>query len=114
LDGELVAEVPSIAVSELKVRLDRGDDLALLDVRRPEESAIASIGGTLIPVDELEPRLAEIESLRNREIVVICRTGARSSRAVRLLERHGFLGARNLAGGIRAWSEEIDPSVPVY
>jgi adenylyltransferase/sulfurtransferase len=114
VEGEVAVEAPAIAVTELKARLDRGDDLALLDVRRPEESAIASIGGTLIPVDELESRLAEIEADRNREIVVICRTGVRSARAVKILERHGFLGARNLTGGIRAWSEEIDPEVPVY
>jgi len=112
--GEVAVEVPGIDVVELKRRLDRGDDLFLLDVRKPEESAIASIGGMLIPVDELEARLGEIESDRNREIVVICRTGVRSARAVQLLERHGFLGARNLEGGIRAWSEEIDPEVPVY
>lgn len=114
VDGEAAVDVPQIDVVELKERLDRGDDLALLDVRRPEESAIASIGGRLIPVDELESRLVELEEDRNREIVVICRTGVRSSRAVQMLERHGFLGARNLAGGIRAWSEQIDPEVPVY
>ncbi len=114
VDGEDAVDVPQILVSELKDRLDRGEDLLLLDVRRREETAIASIGGLLIPLDELESRMAELEAHRSRDIVVTCRTGVRSSHAVRTLERHGFLGARNLAGGIRAWSEQIDSTVPVY
>lgn len=106
--------VPEITVKELKKKLDEGDDPFVLDVRKPHEYDIANLGGTLIPLDELEDRLDEIENHRDEEIVVHCRSGQRSAEAVKTLEDAGFKHAVNLKGGILAWSDEIDPSVPQY
>ncbi len=106
--------VPEITVRELKARLDRGDRPFILDVRKPHEYDIANLGGLLIPVDDLEARLAELEPYRNEEVIVHCRSGARSARAVELLQKAGFTGAVNVKGGILAWSDEVDPSVPKY
>ncbi|BBM70000.1 molybdopterin-synthase adenylyltransferase MoeB [Rhodothermus marinus] len=109
------SEVPEITVHELKARLERGDRPVILDVRKPHEVQIASIGhDLLIPVDELPERLAELEPYRDREIVVYCRSGARSARATKLLREAGFRDVKNLKGGILAWSQEIDPSIPQY
>jgi sulfur-carrier protein adenylyltransferase/sulfurtransferase len=106
--------VPEITVQELKDRLDQGDRPFMLDVRRSNEAEIANIGGHLIPVDELPQRLDEIAEHRDDEIVVYCRTGGRSARAVELLRAQGFKRAVNLRGGTHAWSDEIDPSMPKY
>ena len=108
-------EVPEITVHELKARLERGDRPVILDVRKPHEVQIASIEhDLLIPVDELPERLSELEPYRDREIVVYCRSGARSARATKLLREAGFRDVKNLKGGILAWSQEIDPSIPQY
>jgi len=108
-------EVPEITVHELKARLERGDRPVILDVRKPHEVQIASIGhDLLIPDDELPERLSELEPYRDREIVVYCRSGARSARATKLLREAGFRDVKNLKGGILAWSQEIDPSIPQY
>jgi adenylyltransferase/sulfurtransferase len=106
--------VPEVTVAELKRRLDAGSTPFLLDVREHSETEIATLHAKLIPLGQLESRLEELADCREKEIVVHCRTGVRSADAVRLLRGHGFTGAVNLAGGIRAWSEEIDPTVPVY
>ena len=106
--------VPEITVREYKSRLDRGDAPFLLDVRKPHEYEIANLDGVLIPLDELPDRLDELAGHRDDEIVVQCRSGARSARAVEILRAHGFRGAVNLKGGILAWSDEVDPSVPKY
>ncbi|WP_457652696.1 molybdopterin-synthase adenylyltransferase MoeB [Rhodocaloribacter sp.] len=106
--------VPEIDVRALKARLDRGEAPFLLDVREPHEYAIANLGAPLIPVGVLAERLGELEAHRDAEIVVYCRSGVRSARAVRLLRERGFTGAVNLKGGILAWSDEIDPTVPKY
>lgn len=106
--------VEEMSVGELKARIDNGNPPFVLDVRNPEEADIATIGAPLIPLDELDSRLDELEPYRDREIVIHCRTGVRSANAARLLREHGFERPINLAGGIRAWSEEIDPDVPVY
>ncbi len=109
------SEVPEITVHELKARLERGDRPVILDVRKPHEVQIASIGhDLLIPVDELSERLSELEPYRDREIVVYCRSGARSARATKLLQEAGFRDVKNLKGGILAWSQEIDSSIPQY
>jgi len=109
------SEVPEITVHELKARLERGDRPVILDVRKPHEVQIASIEhDLLIPVDELPERLSELEPYRDREIVVYCRSGARSARATKLLREAGFRDVKNLKGGILAWSQEIDPSIPQY
>jgi len=108
-------EVPEATVEELQARLAGGEGCLLLDVREPEEYALARIPGSrLIPLGELRRRLVELEAHKGRPIFVHCKTGRRSAEAVRLLREHGFVGAVNVAGGIAAWSQRIDPSVPRY
>jgi sulfur-carrier protein adenylyltransferase/sulfurtransferase len=102
-----------ITPTELAQRLKRGDRVFLLDVRNPEEWEIGRIeGATLIPLPELHNRLHELDV--TDEIVAYCKMGGRSARAVDLLRQAGFSRLRNLAGGITAWSDEVDPSVPKY
>ena len=104
--------VPEIAPRELKSRLDRGDDLFILDVREPHEYQICNLRGHLIPLGELSRRVNELDS--SREIVAHCRSGKRSAEAVEFLRSAGFRKVLNLKGGILAWSDEVDPSVPKY
>ena len=104
--------IPQISVKELKQRRDAGDDLFLLDVREPYEVQIAKMGGYLIPQNDVPNRLGELDP--SKEIVVHCRSGARSQRIAELLKQNGFQRVSNLAGGILAWSDEIDPSVQKY
>jgi rhodanese-related sulfurtransferase len=104
--------IPQITVLELKQRLDAGEDLMILDVREPYECQIASIGGTLIPMNQVPDRLAEID--RDREIVVQCRSGARSQRVAEFLAAQGYPNVKNLAGGILAWADQIDPKIQKY
>src|SRR5580704_14099223 len=106
------ATVPEITPRELKVRLDRGDDLFILDVREPHEFQICNLGGHLIPLGELSRRVNELDS--SREIVAHCRSGKRSAEAVEFLRSAGFRKVLNLKGGILAWSDEVDASVPKY
>ena len=104
--------IPQLTVKELKARRDAGEDIFLLDVREPYEVQIAQIGGTVIPQNDVPQRLAEIP--RDREIVVHCRSGARSQRIAEFLKQSGYTQVVNLAGGILAWSDEIDPKVQKY
>jgi sulfur-carrier protein adenylyltransferase/sulfurtransferase len=104
--------VPQLSVKEFKQRIDAGEDVFLLDVREPYEYQIAQIGGTLIPQNDVPQRLAEIP--RDREIVVQCRSGARSQRIAEFLKQSGYSKVFNLAGGILAWSDEIDSKVQKY
>ncbi len=104
--------IPEITPRELKARLDRGDDLFILDVREPHEYQICNINGHLIPLGELPGRVSELDS--SREIVAHCRSGKRSADAVEFLRQSGFRKIWNLKGGILAWSDEVDPSVPKY
>jgi sulfur-carrier protein adenylyltransferase/sulfurtransferase len=104
--------IPQITVLELKQRLDAGDNLMILDVREPFEYQIANIGGTLIPMNEVPQRLAEID--RDREIVVQCRSGGRSQRVAQFLAAQGYPNVKNLAGGILAWADQIDSSITKY
>ena len=109
-----IEAVPEISVAELKRRFDSSKPLVLLDVREPHEYEIARIeGARLIPLGELSGRLDEIEGLAD-ELIVHCHSGSRSSYAVQLLQQAGFKNVYHLAGGIDAWSEQIDPSVPRY
>jgi len=112
LERILTNAIPQMTVQELKQRRDAGEDIFLLDVREPHEYQIANIGGTLIPMNQVPQRLAEID--RNREIVVQCRSGARSQRVAEFLAAQGYANVKNLAGGILAWSDQIDPKVPKY
>ena len=104
--------IPQLSVKEFKRRRDAGEDLFLLDVREPYEYKIAEIGGTLIPQNDVPNRLAEIP--RDREVVVQCRSGGRSQKIAEFLKQAGYEKVVNLAGGILAWSDEIDPAVKKY
>src|SRR5215472_942574 len=98
--------IPQLSVKELKHRIDGGEDVFILDVREPYEYQIAQIGGKLIPQNDVPKRLDEIP--RDREIVVQCRSGARSQKIAEFLKQSGYSQVVNLAGGILAWSDEID------
>ena len=105
--------VPEISVEELKARQDRGDKFVLLDVREPFEFDVARIPGSiLIPVGELPSRMSELDSAD--EIVIHCKSGVRSAKALRQLQKAGFSKVANVAGGILAWSDRVDSSVPKY
>jgi molybdopterin/thiamine biosynthesis adenylyltransferase/rhodanese-related sulfurtransferase len=104
--------VPEITVQELKSKLDNGEPIDVLDVREPHEYEVANIGVKLVPLGELPRRLAEFD--QNGNFAVHCKTGGRSAKAVKLLQDAGFGNVYNVKGGITAWSEEIDPSVPKY
>jgi adenylyltransferase/sulfurtransferase len=105
-------EIPQLSAKELKRRIDAGEEVYLLDVREPWEFKIAQIGGKLIPMNEVPQRLTEID--REREIIVQCHHGVRSQRVAEFLQQSGFPRVVNLAGGIDAWSREVDPSVSKY
>jgi molybdopterin/thiamine biosynthesis adenylyltransferase/rhodanese-related sulfurtransferase len=104
--------IPEITVEELKRRLDAGDDVFVLDVREPHEYQICNIGGHLIPLGDLPNRVNELDS--SREIVAHCRSGVRSAKAVNFLQQAGFKKVSNLAGGILAWADRVDPKMPKY
>ncbi len=104
--------IPQMTVKELKQRLDAGEDVFVLDVREPYEYQIADIGAKLIPQNDVPKRLDEID--RDREIVVHCRSGQRSQRIAEYLAQQGYPKVKNLAGGILAWADEIDPSMQKY
>jgi sulfur-carrier protein adenylyltransferase/sulfurtransferase len=106
------AGVPEIQVEELKRRLDAGEDVFVLDVREPHEYQICNINGYLIPLGDLPKRVHELDS--SREIVAHCRSGVRSAKAVNFLRQTGFTKVHNLAGGILAWADRVDPKMPKY
>ncbi|MBV9180899.1 MAG: molybdenum cofactor biosynthesis protein MoeB, partial [Acidobacteria bacterium] len=111
---EAPAEITSaeMPVEELKRRLDRGDNIYILDVREPHEYQICNLGGTLIPLGELPSRVHELDT--SREIVAHCRSGARSAKAVNFLRQSGFKKVHNLSGGILAWADRVDRTMPKY
>jgi len=111
-ETETNLHVPEIGARELKARLDRGDDIFILDVREPHEYQICNIKGHLIPLGELPRRVHELDSAR--EIVAHCKSGKRSAQAVDFLRQAGFRKIYNLHGGILSWSTEVDPTVPRY
>jgi len=104
--------VPEITPRELKEKLDRGEDIFILDVREPHEYQICNLRGHLIPLGELPRRVHELDSAR--EIVAHCKSGKRSAQAVDFLRQAGFRKVSNLRGGILSWSTEIDSNVPRY
>jgi adenylyltransferase/sulfurtransferase len=106
--------IPQVSVEQLKQRIDAGDKPFILDVREPHEYQIVNIGAPLIPVGQLEQRLNEIPVSKNEEIVVHCKTGGRSQKASLALKAAGFTNVKNLAGGITAWADKIDKSLPKY
>ena len=111
---EETREMEEMTATELKARMDRGDDIQLIDVREPYERDIATIPGAKpIPLGEVVNRRGEIDEAR--ETVVHCKGGVRSAKAIEALTRAGFRGKLvNLKGGITAWSNDVDPSVPKY
>jgi molybdopterin/thiamine biosynthesis adenylyltransferase/rhodanese-related sulfurtransferase len=111
-EKSVTSAVPEMQPAELKQRLDRGDDLFVLDVREPHEYQICNLGGHLIPLGDLPKRVHELDS--SREIVAHCKMGGRSAKAVDFLRQAGFKKVWNLAGGINAWAEKVDPKVPKY
>ncbi len=112
--AETKTTMEEITATELKQRLDQGDDIQIIDVREPHEFEIGRIpNSTLIPLGQVLNRQNEIDP--NRETVVHCKMGGRSAKAIEALQRSGFTGRlMNLKGGITAWSNEVDPSVPKY
>jgi adenylyltransferase/sulfurtransferase len=103
-----------ITATELKSRMDAGEDIQLIDVRQPDEYAFAKIeGAKLIPLGEIVRRMGELDE--KRETVLQCKMGGRSAKAIELLQAAGYKGdLKNLKGGITAWSNEVDPKVPKY
>lgn len=103
-----------ISATELKQKLDNGDDIQIIDVRQPDEHDFARIPGSkLIPLGEVVSRISEIDS--SKDAVIHCKMGGRSAKAIEALNRAGFSGKLfNLRGGITAWSNEVDPKVPKY
>jgi len=107
-------EMEEMTATELKERLARGEDVQIIDVREPNEYEIARLEeAKLIPLGQVVNRMSEIDS--SRETVVHCKAGGRSAKAIEALKRAGYQGRlSNLKGGITAWSNEVDPSVPKY
>jgi adenylyltransferase/sulfurtransferase len=102
-----------MTVEELKKRLDRGEKVFILDVRNPEEIQICRIpGSTVIPLPSLPQRVGELD--RGREMVVHCKSGMRSQKAIQFLREQGFTKLVNLKGGILAWADKIDPAMAKY
>jgi adenylyltransferase/sulfurtransferase len=102
---------PEITVTELAELKEKKADFQLIDVREPSEYDVSNLGGTLIPIAQLPSRLDELNS--NQLIVVHCKGGGRSSRAVAFLLSQGFQNVKNLKGGITAWRNEIDPTLVI-
>jgi rhodanese-related sulfurtransferase len=98
----------TITADEVKFRLDSGEKLNLVDVREPHENAEFNIGGTLVPLGKVQTmQIDEIDSLKNEEVIVYCRSGNRSGQAAMMLETFGFTDVKNLTGGMLAWKERF-------
>lgn len=112
-EAEKEMDVPSITPVELRGKLDRNEKFVLVDVREPYEYDICNIPGSkLIPLGELPARLSELDSAE--DIVLHCKVGSRSAKALKILQEAGFRKLSNLRGGIAAWADEVDPGVPKY
>ncbi len=112
-EAKELGEQLEITPKQLQEKLERNEEVFILDVRRPEEYQISRIEGSkLIPLQELPERIAELNTAD--DIVVHCRTGVRSAEAVEFMQQAGFKKVKNLVGGINAWAEEVDESIPQY
>ena len=112
-DKPATANIADMTVEELKQKIDAGDkNLFVLDVREPNEYQICNLGGHLIPLNDLPKRVSELDA--SKEIVVHCKMGGRSAKAVDYLKQQGFTNVHNLVGGITAWADRIDPRMPKY
>lgn len=106
-------EIPEITVQQLKEKFDNGDDFQLIDVRQPYEYDISNLDGELIPLDELGDQVGKVE--RDKDVIIHCRSGGRSARAVKYLrDEFGFQNLYNLKGGINAYADEVEESLPTY
>ena len=104
--------IPEITPAEFVARRQRGEDLTLLDVREAWELGVASVPGVLhIPMGDVADRVGDLD--KSKEVVVLCRSGRRSLEVARFLQQNGF-NAVNLAGGILAWSRDVDATIPTY
>jgi len=102
-----------ITAGDLAAQLNEGIDLRLIDVREPHEQEISNLDGSeLIPLGQFASRLSELDSAQ--EIVIYCKSGTRSTRALEILVSAGFKKVKNLKHGINAWALEVDPSLPIY
>jgi adenylyltransferase/sulfurtransferase len=113
-EAPMVDGIPQISVQELKRRLDAHEDVFVLDVREQHEVQIVNIGAPLIPLGQLASRIGELVAEKSRRIVVHCKLGGRSQKAAVILKQAGFPNVENLTGGIIAWAEKIDPTLPKY
>jgi adenylyltransferase/sulfurtransferase len=113
-NANFVDGIPQLSVEQLKAELDAGRKPFILDVREPHEYQIVNIGAPLIPLGQLSQRLNEIPVGKDEEIIIHCRSGARSQKASLELKAAGFTNVKNLAGGILAWADKIDKSLPKY
>lgn len=106
--------MPEITAKELKERIDKGEDIQIVDVREDVEVALGTIPNAIhIPLAQILTRMNEIDP--NRETAVYCKMGGRSARAIDALKRSGYTGPLlNLQGGIIGWSNDVDPSIPKY
>ena len=101
-----------ISVQELKEKIDKGEDFQLIDVREDFEYQVSNLGGELIPLGGI---LIETDKIaKDKDVVIMCRSGKRSAAAIMQLEQQGFTNLYNLYGGILAWAEDIDPTLDVY
>jgi len=103
-----------VTATELKQRMDSGEDIQLIDVRQPDEHDFARIkGAKLIPLGDIVKKMDELDA--SRETILHCKAGGRSAKAIEALQKAGFTGEiKNLKGGITAWSNEVDPKIPKY
>jgi len=101
-----------VSVQELKEKIDKGEDFQLIDVREDFEYQVSNLGGELIPLGGILIETDKID--KDKEVIIMCRSGKRSAAAVMQLEAQGFTNLYNLYGGILAWQEDIDPSLDVY
>jgi sulfur-carrier protein adenylyltransferase/sulfurtransferase len=111
-ESTVAASVPEIEPEELKRRLDAGENIVVLDIREPYEYQICNLRGYLIPLGDLPRRVHELNP--DREIVAHCHIGVRSAKAVEFLRNKGFRRVANLAGGINAWADKVDRTMPKY
>lgn len=103
-----------ITVQELKEKIDNDEPFFLLDVREPFEFEISNLNGTLIPLKELPKRVEELEEYKDQEVIVMCRSGARSANATNFLLSEGFKDVKNLKGGVNQYARDIDDSLQIY
>lgn len=106
--------VNEINVNDLNERIQSGEKINLIDVREQHEYDLVNLDGILIPLGQLESRLGEIDHLKDEEIIIHCRSGARSAEACKIMMKKGFKNPKNLVGGINRWSMLIDPSMQIY